>query len=478
MSVRTSSGGVTSSSAIFTAALVLQRGLPFLALPLVARAVTQETFGTIAVVTTVAAVIAVVLSLGLQSAVPRLIYDDGLEGTATAWSAIVRVQLAFAVSALILGLTTLGLIDIVGLIDLSVYVYLTPVLAAALSVHYLFLGIVVARGAATRSLVAALMQVLVGAGAGPWLAFRFGGPAFVASLAVASAVATIVLSRPRIPPPEWDTHRVRAGLRLALPFVWQGLSTWLLSLSDRIILALYFSAGAVGVYQVSYMLGNAVGLVLEGVQSAWAPRYYRSNRADKRDVLLDLVPWFVVTSACAALLVVSVSPLVLGLIAPDYRTDLVVLGIVALAAVPRGLYFVLVADLLERKLTRSIAVSTSCGAALAVSVDVFLLPFTGLWLAAGATVLAFGLQAMIVARRALGRRWRGLFVRWAVTPILVTSALMTLCIVVEHRDRPAERVFTILLFATFLVASVVSLFRRLRRATDFWAAGGGGRGGG
>jgi O-antigen/teichoic acid export membrane protein len=473
VSVRTSSGGVSSSSAIFTAALVLQRGLPFFALPIVARAVAQETFGIIAVVTTVAAVGAVVLSLGLQSAVPRLIYDDGLEGASTAWSAMVRVQLAFAVGALALALIALGLIDVSGLADVSIYVYLTPVLAAALSVHYLFQGIAVARGAAARSFVASCVQVVVGAGAGPWLAFRFGGPAFVAALAAASLLATTVLSRPRLPPPQWDAQRIRAGLGLAIPFVWQGLSTWLLSLSDRIILALYFSAGTVGVYQVSYMVGNAVGLVLEGVQSAWAPRYYRSTRTDKRKILLDLVQWFVVTSACAALVVVAVSPLVLGVIAPDYRIDLVVLGIVALAAVPRGMYFVLVADLLERKQTRSIAVSTACGAALAVGVDLFLLPFTGLWMAAAATVLAFAVQAAIVARRALGTWWRRQYLRWTVVPLAATAALMSLCLVVEHRARPGEQAVTVVVLVVLLLTSGGILFRRLRHATDLWGTGGG-----
>ncbi|MEJ2887907.1 lipopolysaccharide biosynthesis protein [Actinomycetospora aeridis] len=470
MSVRAPATGVSTRSAVFTTALVLQRGLPFLALPIVARAVSQETFGIVAVVTTAAAVGAILLSLGLPGAVPRLIYDEGLTGAPTSWVAMVRVQMATATTVLLLAVTVLALVEALGLAEISVYVYLVPLLALSLSVHSVFQGIAVARGAAARSLVAALVQVAVGAGLGPWSAFRLGGPAFVVSLAVASLLAAAVLSRPRLPPPRWAVARIRAGLRLAVPFVWQSVSTWLLSLSDRVILALYFSLGSVGVYQVSYMVGSGVGLVLEGVQSAWAPRYYRSRHPGKRAILLGLVPWFVAAGAAAALVVAVVSPLVLGVVAPGYQVDLAVLGIVALAGVPRSAYFVLVADLLERKLTRSIAVSTASGAALAVGLDLLVLPVTGLWLAAVATVLAFVVQALIVTRRALGRGWSGAFLGWTVAPLVATSVGLGLCLLVAERGRTVELLLTGGVLVALLAVTGRLLFGRLQRATERWGA--------
>lgn len=476
MSLQTSRDGVSSRSAFFTAALVLQRGLPFLALPLVARAVTQETFGIITLITTVATVGAVVLSLGLNGAVPRLIYDEPLDGTPTAWSAMLRVQMSFATGVLALAIGTLVVLGAAGHAEINAYLVLTPVLATSLSVHYLFQGVAIARGAAVRSVVAAAVQVTVGAGVGPWLAFEFGGTAYLAAISAASLIAAAILSRPASPPPRWEKKQVRDGLCLAVPFAWQGLSTWLLSLSDRVILALYFTLVEVGVYQVSYMVGSAVGLVLEGVQSAWAPQYYRSQRSDNRAGLLGLVPAFVVTSALAALLLTALSPLVVGVVAPGYRVDLAVLGIVALAAVPRSLYFVLVADLLERKLTRSIALSTFCGAAVAVGVDFALLPWAGLWLAATATVLAFAVQAVIVTRRSLGDAWPAYYLRWVMAPLGVTAAAMLPCVVIAQRARLVE----VLLLAAVLVGlfcvSGKRLFGRLRGVTGQWEiVGRGGR---
>jgi O-antigen/teichoic acid export membrane protein len=360
------------------------------------------------------------MTLGINAAMPRLYVHADANAKSAGWVALLLIQIGFTFLLLILGAGIHFAVPNAWGEELAKFVMPTLLFAVVSSVQMTYQGLAIARGASSRLMVATLLQLISGLTLAQLLSERFGGVGYVYALLVSSGAATAVLAAFRHPRPEWHRLSIRGGLRLAVPFIGQGLSTWLVALFDRIAIGLLLGASQVGGYQVAYMAGSVLGMILEGLQAAWAPRYYKSSANEKHERLKDLLTPSLWIATGMALLVSAAAPLVVPVLAPGYEVNFVLVSLVALSALPRSAYFVAVAQLLNDGRSMAVVAATLTSAIFTVPSSFLLIPILGVLGGGVVTLAAFSIQAVLVCRQAFG--WTTLHsARHVVLPVIAVT---------------------------------------------------------
>lgn len=200
-----------------------------------------------------------------------------------------------------------------------------------------------------------------------------------------------------------DHRLTRRALRLGVPLVLAGLSDYVLTASDRLIVQRWFGVDDVAQYQVGFVIGNAVTLMLLFTNRAWLPRL--AGIADpesrwrlvaaSRDGIYLLLGWALlgVTVAAPALLRVWVPD---SYDRPAITTLVYVVGLSALPVAAMGA---------TQRMLITIRWSTPMAWSSAIAVGVklvstlVLLGVVGLPGAALGTLLGLGAQAFYLRRR-------------------------------------------------------------------------------
>ena len=161
-----------------------------------------------------------------------------------------------------------------------------------------------------------LLQVGIGVPLAILFAARWGAVGYMTGLAAGSGTAMVLALAMTHRPARWSRSILIAGTALSLPAMLHQVSSWGIDLADRLLVAGYLGAREVGRYQLAYVIGSGLVLVLTGLQSAWMP-HFMSLGADvrRRAPALLMLPMTVATGACVSLVVIA-APLLLAIFAP------------------------------------------------------------------------------------------------------------------------------------------------------------------
>lgn len=387
------------SSLSFVVSLAAQRGLPFLALPVVARVTSQSEYGHATFSVAISSVFSVVMTAGINAAMPSLYARSGT-GRSKTWVSLIAIQASIVVAVVLVGLLAFSIIGDSWGPDMHRFGVPTLLLAAITSLQMTYQGLAIARSASLRLLFATLVQLSAGLAFVYVLASANGGVGYLYAMILGSCLATAILAGFHHPLPDWTRHGIVQSLRLSVPFVGQGLSTWLVALFDRIAIGLLLGADEVGGYQAAYMAGSVLGMILEGLQAAWAPRYYKSDRIAKDDALRCLTLPSTLLAAVLALLLIAAAPIFMPWVVPDYEILYMVVFLVALTAIPRSIYLIAVAKLLDARRSGTVMMATVVSGAFTVPAALLLIPVLGPTGGAIVSLVAFVIQASIVYVRA------------------------------------------------------------------------------
>ena len=224
-----------------------------------------------------------------------------------------------------------------------------------------------------------------------------------------------------------DRPLIRHAFRLGVPIMLSGLSVFVLTASDRVIISRLLGPAAVGRYQIAYTVGYVVVLGLSSVSNAWTPRLAavrdqgarRRLTGRSRDELYRLCVPIILGITLAA-------PILLRVVAPasfDPGSLLVVSALVAAAAFPVAASGATSRELLILRRSKPLAAVAFVAAAVNVALNLLLVPLWGISGAATATLVAFTVQA-VLQRRALsaGREWPR-------TPMPLLGLILAACLV-------------------------------------------------
>ena len=392
--------------------------------PILAHLLGVGDFGALSTAQAVYQVVVVLALLGLDQALVLQHAEDGNARTARGL-AFVGIVVAFLVTGLALLSVPLWA-EAAGFGTdhrlLTVVLIWTAPSAAVQVMLALLLAEDRFRAFATTSVVSAVGGQLIGLTllltmGGGALTYAFGS---VISQSLAMVLA-VVFTRPRV-------RGLLAGpvtkkaVAFGIPLALSSLAYFVLNAGDRIVLQRLIGPDAVGQYQVAYVVGSAVILMLSFTNGAWAPHFaqMRDEAAryalamTSRDEIYRLLNPIV-------LAVTLVTPFAMPILVPesfDPTALTIVVYSVALTAFPAAAAGASGRLLTIERKAKTLGVTTAIAAAVNIGLNFALVPFFGILGAAIATVIAYSLMAALQLA-ALPKRvpWRG------APPRLVLSVL-------------------------------------------------------
>ncbi len=236
------------------------------------------------------------------------------------------------------------------------------------------------------------LAMLVAAGAGVVAIFagRLAGAAAV-------ALPLLFLSFRRIRP-ALDWRLLGPTLAFSLPLLPHLLSTWALTMADRVLLSWLVGDRPLGIYTAAYWFPIAVNVLAMSGYRAWSPRFHKSvgNEAEL-PALIQATTAFAVAVVVASIGAAVVAPdLVLALFDPRYHEGAQLARVLVLGAAFQGLYYVAVAPLYNRKRKVAIPLGSFLAAAVNVGLNLLWIPDHGAVGAAWATFVSYLVLVLVV----------------------------------------------------------------------------------
>ena len=239
---------------------------------------------------------------------------------------------------------------------------------------------------------------------------------------VAAMVIGLAATRPRTAG-LLDRKTAARAFRLGIPIALGNLSYFVLNAGDRVVVQRLLGPDEVARYQIAYVFGSAVILLLTFTNQAWAPHFAalrdavarRQLAMHSRDELYRML-------APVLLAVTLVSPVALPILAPpSYRVQelSVVVFIVAVTAVPVVASGATGRLLLVERRGVAVGVIAAIAGVVNIGANLVLVPLLGIAGAGVATVVAYvvlaAMQLVVLPDR---REWRGPRVR-VVLPLFL-----------------------------------------------------------
>jgi O-antigen/teichoic acid export membrane protein len=453
----------------FVLFLLLQRGLPFLLLPFVALWLTQSEYGEAAATAATAGLLGALVSLGLGGSLPRLAASHT---PISGWPRLFAIQLLIAVSLLILGLAGAVFGQSATVLGFPMTLFFAGLaLAGSTALLVSLTGLNIARGSGGRAALAGALYAVAGAIALFVLGPAGGAASYLLALTLAGVAATAVLLPLKLRTPGGASGSVWAAFKISAPFMAQNVASWVVGLSDRLIVALVLGATSAGIYQASYMLGSILAMVSEGLQASWARAFYRSTHPGKHGSLRGLANKSVLLALGGAGLSVVALPIVATWLLPGYELNLAVVALLAASSIPRSLYFIHMSSLMDVLKSGQIAKSTLIAASV-TSIGMTCLaiwPQLGILWAAGVTFGAFFSQAIYVGYRSLVINSKRDFMWGAAINSAVAIAVCSMLTLVEVLDSGLRIGVSLVLLAAFLTAAF-EYFRVVRALEQLWSS--------
>lgn len=398
--------GSSRGAIAYLAVTALQRGATFLALPLFAIALSPAQYGRVALLITLYGLFAMLLPAGLDAPVFRAIFS--IESPERQ-----RTYLSTLITALFLGPLLLGLLA--GLLislgpavfgldpqDLGLYVATAGIFASATVGPLALLrarerfgsyALISLAYAGVQLTLRVLLVVVERMGVRGWVIADLIAAVFVLAL-------SLRWQREHLSVSQFRKEDLQSGLRMGLPLVPHYAAHWTLNLSDRLVLAAFWTPAVVGVYSMGYQIGFVAGMAVTELNRALMPRYGEASQSSEGRNLLSRhamrqILFTVALTAGASLL----GPQIVHRILPEAYSDAAgLIPWVALSFAFFGFYCIpinMIAIVAGR--TDGVWILTLSAAAVNVGSNLLLVPHFGPIAAAVNTALSYFVLLILVS---------------------------------------------------------------------------------
>lgn len=206
--------------------------------------------------------------------------------------------------------------------------------------------------------------------------------------------------------------RIRASFAFSIAVVPHLLFTWGITFADRVLLVRFVDLEDVAVYGVGYQIGALVTVFSLSVTNAWLARFFRASEGDAgADEFARTLTRMTLVLLWLSLCTFALAPELVAVAATSaYAESVTILQMVAVAHVFHGLNQAFLLPLFLRHATGLVSASTGLGLAVNVGLNLLLIPRLGIYGAAVATVVSYGVIAgtsYVYARRVYPVRFDG-----------------------------------------------------------------------
>ena len=393
-------------SAAYTAATMVNRAFAILLVPIYTRFMTQTSYGDLALLLGMTAILWVAFDFGISSAVMRFYYDYDDEHARRRYIGSMWLGMTLIAGGISLALTLFGsdlLSDLVGKVEFWPYVVLTvwvTFLNTAIIIPKVLMRVreqssryvVLVCAESVLLLIAVIVFVVI---------LRMGLLGAVLAMFVQCVLVyvffTVYTLRNSSLPTDWPA--IGRSMMFGLPVIVLEAGWWVLDTSDRFILRHYDSARIVALYSVGYALGRLLIMVSTSIDQAWTPFFFAAattDDADARRVASYAATYFTLAvGAMGLLIVVFAREAVLVFGGRAYLEAARVTPLIVMASVVQGMFYVPSRGLLLKKKTKVLPYIVVAASATNIGLNFLLIPPFGMMGAAVATLLAYIVAVVI-----------------------------------------------------------------------------------
>lgn len=188
-----------------------------------------------------------------------------------------------------------------------------------------------------------------------------------------------------------DKELIKKMLSYSLPLIPNGISWWVISVSDRTIISLFLTTAANGIYAISNKLSTIINSFLSIFNLAWsesASRYINSDDAScyYTDICNDTISLF----SFLTMLLLSFFPIVFDyVINESYSEAYLYVPILIISALFNAVVQVYSGIYTAKKMTKQIAITSFLAALINIVVNLSLIRNIGLYAAAISTLISY-----------------------------------------------------------------------------------------
>jgi O-antigen/teichoic acid export membrane protein len=421
---------VGGDALLYGSATLISRGTQLLLVPVYTRFVAPAEYGVLEMVVVLGALVNLTVALEISQGVARSLADARDGGAVREYAS---TALLFSLGAY--GLFALGAVTLAGplaalLLGHAQWAEALRVAVAALAVNGVFVlaqdllrwrlrpGAYL-RASAAYALVSAAVGIYLVAVAGLGVHGVFWGQ-------VAGAVAGAAVALPALGDSvglAFRAVRLREMLAYSLPLVGSGVAVFANLFVDRIAIRELLGIAPLGVYAVGARVASVVGLATVALQAALTPLVFRSYREPGTPpTLARLLRYYGAAAAVAVgALAVFSGELVAVFAGPAFQEARQVLPVLAGASLLATLYIFAPGPFLRRR-TGLVAAINAAGAALNVTLNLWLIPVLGIvgaaFAACASAAAVFGLSmAVSQSLYPVPHRWPRLAVALAIAGV-------------------------------------------------------------
>ncbi|MDK1019313.1 MAG: oligosaccharide flippase family protein [Actinomycetota bacterium] len=446
-------GRIFRHSTVYVVAVVFQRGLPLVLLPIVASQLSGSSIGAIGLGVLVAGAVSLIATLGLNVATIRYRADES-GVSLRSWSSLFVVQLGWS---LLVGLVFLGIATAWLPWDASEGGRALAHSAIALGLAQSWLQMATASYRARQkpggylAITAAVFAISIPTAV--ILTQSLGTVGYLRGLAIGAAVPAIIGVALSISRPTFDRKFLFGALLLSAPFMVHWAATWGLMGFDRILIDRYVGLEAVGVFYLAFLYASIPLLVAESFGTAWLPAFLNADVDDRTLGRLTAV----VSLGIAGLVVLGIGAaiMIMPLLYADLDAAVLpLLAILAPMAIIRVPHIVATAPIVAAHRTTTLGFSSVGAAAVNVTAVVAVVGSFGLAGVAWSKILAFAVASLWLWLAAMPRAtWPvGLVTIFSGAVVSGISVGLTSAIGQGAMVAPIVALFTVTGLATIAVA--------------------------
>jgi O-antigen/teichoic acid export membrane protein len=393
-------------SVIYGLGGIVSRILAVLLLPLYTSYLSPADYGRIETLVAGAAVLVILLRMGISSAFFRFYFDSKDRAHRLV---VVRTSFWFTIGMATLGLVVVELLagsissvlfgtgthaDLVRAAAVGIWAQMNyEQLTSLFRVEERSVAFVLASLANIVITVGATVLLVVALDKGP-LGVLVGN--FTGTLCV--YVALVAYRREQLGL-QFDRKLLRAMNRFGLPLVPSALALWVTNFSDRFFLVKLADAHEVGLYSIGVRIASAVVLLLTAFRTAWpAFAYSIEDDAEARRTYGFVLTYLIAVVSWLSLTLGLLAPWIVRLLTtPSFYDGERVVAPLAFAGAAQAGYVVVAIGIGRVRRTQFNWVVTGAAAALNVVLNLILIPPYGMMGAAIATVAAYSLMFLLMA---------------------------------------------------------------------------------
>jgi O-antigen/teichoic acid export membrane protein len=198
--------------------------------------------------------------------------------------------------------------------------------------------------------------------------------------------------------PRISWHDIRNGLLFGLPIVPHLAAAWVNRSVDRLILERFVSLDELGLYNLGYMLGMAMMMIVLGINNAWIPYYYQlmKTAAKPERTIVQVVSGYITLIGGLCLIgILFVGEIVFLFLPTNFHGAIQYVGPVLAGYLFMGLYFFASAPLFFYSKTILLPWLTGAAALVNIVLNMLFIPNFGAIAAAWTTTSAYAVQMLI-----------------------------------------------------------------------------------